>query len=115
MDTESLRRKLLEKQDQLLQEIARSAESAREHSETGVIDVVDQSVASERKESLFHHADRNRRMLNLVQAALSRIQKGTYGYCLDCGNEIDEKRLEAVPWAAYCFADQNRRDAASAA
>jgi DnaK suppressor protein len=112
MDVEHFRRKLLEKQDQLLKEINQAAESAREYPETGAVDVVDQSVASERKESLFQHADRNRRLLNQVQSALSRIQRGTYGRCLDCGEPIEERRLEAVPWASYCVNDQSRRDAA---
>jgi DnaK suppressor protein len=112
MDVDRFRRKLLEKQEQLLTEINRTAESAREYPETGAVDVVDQSVASERKESLFQQADRNRRLLNQVQSALTRIQRGNYGLCLDCGELIEERRLEAVPWAAYCVDDQSRRDAA---
>jgi DnaK suppressor protein len=35
-----------------------------------------------------------------VQAALKRIEDGTYGKCIVCGRPIPEKRLEAIPWAA---------------
>lgn len=39
-------------------------------------------------------------LLTEVQDALKRIEEGTYGICVDCGNPIPEKRLEAMPWAA---------------
>ena len=40
--------------------------------------------------------------LQLVDAALARLEKGEYGYCLQCDEEIDEKRLLAKPEAAFC-------------
>ncbi len=39
-------------------------------------------------------------LLTEVQAALKRIEQGTYGKCVECGRPIPEKRLEAIPWAA---------------
>lgn len=39
-------------------------------------------------------------LLTEVQAALKRIEQGTYGKCVVCGRPIPEKRLEAIPWAA---------------
>lgn len=38
-----------------------------------------------------------------IQAALSRIENGTYGTCTKCGVSIDSKRLEALPTAAMCI------------
>ena len=38
-----------------------------------------------------------------VRAALQRIANGTYGECVTCGEEIDEKRLKAVPYATKCI------------
>jgi DnaK suppressor protein len=40
-----------------------------------------------------------RQLLQEVEAALERIEHGTYGICTNCGRPIDEKRLEAMPWA----------------
>jgi RNA polymerase-binding transcription factor len=40
-----------------------------------------------------------RALLTEVQAALQRIEDGTYGQCAVCGRPIPEKRLEAIPWA----------------
>lgn len=39
-------------------------------------------------------------LLTEVQAALKRLEDGTYGKCVVCGRPIPEKRLEAIPWAA---------------
>ena len=39
-------------------------------------------------------------LLTEVEYALERIEQGTYGKCVDCGQSIPEKRLEAIPWAA---------------
>jgi len=41
-----------------------------------------------------------RALLTEVQQALERIENGTYGKCVNCGQPIPEKRLEAIPWAA---------------
>jgi RNA polymerase-binding transcription factor DksA len=43
-----------------------------------------------------------------IDDALRRLDDGTYGICEECGKPIDEARLEAVPWARYCVADQAR-------
>ncbi len=45
-------------------------------------------------------------LLTEVQRALGRIEDGTYGYCIVCGQPIPEKRLEALPWAARCLKDE---------
>ena len=41
--------------------------------------------------------------LKRIDAALGRIEEGTYGYCLESGEEIAERRLEGQPWAEYCL------------
>ena len=45
-------------------------------------------------------------LLTEVQRALGRIEDGTYGYCIVCGQPIPEKRLEALPWATRCLKDE---------
>ncbi|MGH9660309.1 MAG: TraR/DksA family transcriptional regulator, partial [Bryobacteraceae bacterium] len=50
--------------------------------------------------------DQNRTLLALVQAALRRAQNGDFGMCIVCGEPVDPKRLEAVPWAGHCVACQ---------
>lgn len=47
-------------------------------------------------------------LLSEVQDALKRIEQGTYGTCVVCGQPIPEKRLEALPWAARCVKDEEQ-------
>ena len=47
--------------------------------------------------------DRATQQLELVDAALARLDAGTFGTCLRCGRPIPTARLEALPWAAHCI------------
>lgn len=63
----------------------------------------DQAVAASRDEmrkALLIEAEQG---LAQVNAALRRIEEGEYGSCIECGELIDEKRLNAVPFTAYCI------------
>jgi DnaK suppressor protein len=46
--------------------------------------------------------------LRLITEALDRIDSGDYGVCLGCETQIPAKRLQALPWARYCVACQDR-------
>jgi DnaK suppressor protein len=50
------------------------------------------------------------RMLGAIDAALQRIDDGTYGQCQRCGEQIEPERLEARPWAMLCIDDQRREE-----
>lgn len=45
-----------------------------------------------------------------ITSALARIQKGTYGNCVGCGNKINPKRLQVVPWSELCIVCQEQCD-----
>jgi RNA polymerase-binding protein DksA len=45
-----------------------------------------------------------------IDAALARIEDGTYGTCTRCGKPIGEERLEALPWATLCIDDKRREE-----
>ena len=49
-------------------------------------------------------------VLSQIDAALERIDDGTYGVCAACGQPIGEERLEARPWATLCIDDQRRQE-----
>ena len=55
---------------------------------------------------------RDRALLASVDAALKRISEGTFGNCLNCGQEINSKRLEAIPWVRFCITCQELIDGA---
>lgn len=56
----------------------------------------------EREKTMFFIA-REEKMLNYIDAALARIERGTYGICIKCGKLIDKRRLEAVPHTQLCL------------
>jgi DnaK suppressor protein len=54
--------------------------------------------------------DRERKLIRKIEEALKRIDDGTYGYCIETGEEIGIKRLEARPVATLCVEAQERRE-----
>jgi DnaK suppressor protein len=50
--------------------------------------------------------------LNKVTDALARLKQGDYGYCFECGEEIAEKRLRALPFAVRCKDCEEAREIA---
>ncbi len=67
------------------------------------------------REVAIRNLDRQSTLLKSVQAALARIADETFGICMRCDEPIPEKRLNALPWAAYCVPCQERLDAQRAA
>jgi DnaK suppressor protein len=49
-------------------------------------------------------------MLQMVDEALARLRKGAFGVCVECGEKMIPKRLEAVPWARHCISCQEREE-----
>jgi RNA polymerase-binding protein DksA len=53
-----------------------------------------------------------RQRLEAIDAAIERLDAGTYGICVECGRQIDPERLEARPWADRCIECQRKEEAA---
>jgi DnaK suppressor protein len=72
---------------------------------------------SARKDMAVATIERERRTLEQIEAALSRIKKGDYGTCVSCGEPIPGARLKAIPWARVCVrrAERVSRDIGLAA
>ena len=63
-------------------------------------DTATETVEREIGNTLEEHDER---LLVAIDAALQRIEDGTYGKCVNCGAPIPEERLEAMPWATLCI------------
>jgi RNA polymerase-binding protein DksA len=63
-------------------------------------DTATETVEREIGNTLEEHDER---LLVAIDAALKRIDDGTYGKCVNCGSPIPEERLEAMPWATLCI------------
>jgi DnaK suppressor protein len=73
-------------------------------------DTIDYVQRAADRELAIRQIESSFKMLQSVKFALERITDGTYGTCLNCEDEISRKRLEAVPWAAYCVQCQDLAD-----
>ena len=113
MDVTRFRERLIELEAALSSHIRRDVASGREQLIDAAADAGDTSVADESESEDFTEAELDTTMLQQVQAALRRIENGTYGQCLVDGGPIDPKRLDAVPWAPYCTRHQKLLEAAS--
>lgn len=97
-------RQILEKRrDELTRGYRRDVSKSLSDVDDGIEDYVDYAVSSYTKEFLLSLSDLERRQLHLVERALRRLEEGDFGVCQECGEEINEKRLEAVPWARHCI------------
>lgn len=65
-------------------------------------DEFDQLQLAMNRELAIATLDREASLLRAVVSALARIEDGSFGTCLLCEEEIPEKRIKALPWAAYC-------------
>jgi DnaK suppressor protein len=111
---EALQQMLLRKRHEILKEIEgslgqsltedqqRRLESAR--------DVGDQALMDLDRELGISLMEMRNRRRQAIDEALTRLNEGTYGICAECGVEISERRLEAVPFAKLCVECQAREE-----
>jgi DnaK suppressor protein len=101
-EMEKYRRLLEEKKATLSVDIAKTRSAEEETSEELTQDIADKAVSSYTREFLYSLTDGERSTLLQIDDAIARIDDGSYGFCINCGQPMAEKRLTAVPWAPYC-------------
>ncbi len=77
-----------------------------------VFDAVESSEADIQEDIEFALIQMKSETLNKINDALGRLEQGDYGYCFDCGEEIAEKRLRALPFAVRCKDCEEARETA---
>jgi len=75
-------------------------------------DLYDEIQSAADRALVIQTLDRASTLLREVRAALDRLAHGSYGCCVQCGEEINPKRLTALPWAALCLNCQEVADGA---
>ena len=105
------RRKLLDWKANLLSESQQTIEHLRVEGEGRVVGD-DADRASQESDNILElrTRDRYRKLLPKIEAALKRIEDGSYGYCEETGEEIGIQRLDARPVATLCIEAQERRE-----
>lgn len=74
------------------------------------LDVGDQSLLNLTEGIDISLLEMRNRMRKDIDDALNRLEEGTYGICIDCGEEISEGRLKVVPFAIHCVKCQERNE-----
>ncbi len=113
MNIQHYRKRLLDIEKHLSARTQHEGQVAREQWIDSQGDAGDASVADVATSDRFTEDELDSMILQQVRDALRRIDDGTFGQCVVDGNPIEQKRLEAVPWAPYCLKHQNLIEAAA--
>ena len=102
-----LKTMLDDRRRELQAEVQGKMRGAREEGSWGgklneVLDAVESAEADIQEELEFALVQMKSETLNKVNDALVRLEQGSYGNCFECGDEIAEKRLRALPFAVRC-------------
>jgi DnaK suppressor protein len=103
---EELKQMLEERRREILGEVQGRMRDVRAEGaaapERGVVDAAETSEADIQDDIEFALIQMKSETLHKVEEALGRLENGTYGYCFECGGEIAERRLRALPFAVRC-------------
>ncbi len=107
---EYFRRKLLNWRVELLKESEETLESLQQEGGAQEPDLADRASTEMERSLELRTRDRARKLISKIDAALHRIEEGTYGYCEETGEPISLKRLEARPIATLSIEAQERHE-----
>jgi RNA polymerase-binding transcription factor len=118
IDTERFQTLLLEERERVERAIAnlredhpgRIDEEVEEIAATQDNHLAETATATLDREIDYTLEENSTRMLGQIDAALKRIDDGTYGTCASCGQEVAAERLEAYPWAELCIECKRRAE-----
>jgi DnaK suppressor protein len=113
---EELKRILEERRKEMVSEVKGKIRDVRTESAGaithGVLDAGETSEADIQDDIEFALIQMKSETLNKINEALARLEDGTFGYCFECGEEIAEQRLRALPFAVRCKDCEEAREVA---
>jgi DnaK suppressor protein len=118
IDTEQFRAALLEERERVQKAIANLRDDhpgtiddeVEEISGSSDNHLAETATATLHREIDFTLEENSGQVLAEIDAALRRIEEGTYGTCTQCSGEIAPARLEAYPWASLCIEDARKAE-----
>lgn len=117
IDTEQLRQRMIEERRRVVDAIdnihAENPGSIGDETEETTFQdnhLGDIATATFDREMASTLEDNSTHVLAEIDAALKRIDEGTFGVCTRCGQPIDAERLEALPWATLCIEDKRKQE-----
>ena len=107
---QQLRQTLSEEYENLVRALNRNREAEEEIRLEKTEDEGDLATMSHNKEILYNLHETDFRRLKAIEDALGRMDREEYGTCEGCEEDINEKRLAAVPWATMCIDCQEQAE-----
>jgi DnaK suppressor protein len=106
---EYFRRKLLSWKSEILKELKETLQHLQEENQNHP-DFADRATSEAERAIELRARDRQRKLIIKINAALVRLEEGTYGYCAETGEPISLRRLEARPIATLSIEAQERHE-----
>jgi DnaK suppressor protein len=94
---------LFQMRKELIDDVSQSIKTETDYLRFDVGDFYDHATSDRARELSLMLTDRERQKLVQIEEALKKIDEGSYGICESCGDEIDEERLIAMPFARLCL------------
>jgi DnaK suppressor protein len=110
---ERLRKLLIQKREDIVKEAKSEIKKFKSGEKKLLVETMDDgdlSVVDLAEDISLKQLSTHREILIMIDAALRKLQDGTYGACEDCGDEISEERLKVMPFAIYCRDCQERKE-----
>jgi RNA polymerase-binding transcription factor len=111
-----LKRILEERRREILSEVQGKMRDVRAEGASGegqgVLDAAEATEADIQDDIEFALIQMKTETLHKIEEALARLEEGTYGNCFECGDEISERRLRALPFAVRCKDCEEAREIA---
>lgn len=103
MEVAEYRELLVRRRDEIRELHGLRPLSASMETNTRQGDVADQATGTNEVHVQLRLRQTDAKILQAIEEALTRIDKGTYGLCRDCGEPISAPRLQAIPWTRVCI------------
>jgi len=107
---DTMKKKLQDKRRALVGAYVTNKNYGRDTEDGDTQDIADKASNAYTKEFLYSLSNTDRNVLQHVDDALERLKHGNFGVCMECGEKLLPKRLEAVPWARHCISCQEREE-----
>jgi DnaK suppressor protein len=109
MDVQIFKAALLKKRTEILGTGGIKPLQASMENNTRQGDMADQATGNNEVHIQLKLKQTDAKILQAIEEALARIDKGTYGVCRDCGEQIAEARLHAIPWTRVCISCKEKQ------
>src|SRR5258708_32423098 len=109
MDVQNLEDSLLRKRAEILSAGGIKPLQASMENNTRQGDMADQASGNNEVHIQLKLKQTDAKILQAIEEALWRLEKGTYGLCRDCGESIAEPRLNAIPWTRVCISCKEKQ------